>query len=178
MYKRQSQWGFSAGDFGANTLGCALFIGQQLAWDEQRFVLKYSFHTTQYPQYRRDLLGSGFAQQLVKDYNGQTYWLSGNISAFLPSTTNFPHWINVALGYGAEGMTGASVNSTTYFQDQVRVFNRYRQFYLSLDVDVTRIPTRSKAFRTLLTVFSFIKFPFPALEYNTHGKILFHPFYF
>ena len=173
-----SQWGFSPGDFTANTLGCAIFIGQQLAWNEQRFVLKYSFHTTEYPAYRPDLLGSGFAQQLVKDYNGQTYWLSGNISAFLPKTTKFPRWINVAVGYGAEGMTGAASNSVSYNGVPVPPFDRYRQFYLSMDVDLTRIPTRSKTLKTLLTLVSFIKIPFPALEYNTTGKFRLHPFYF
>jgi len=34
-----SEWGFSATDLAANTLGCALFIGQQLGWKEQRFML-------------------------------------------------------------------------------------------------------------------------------------------
>ena len=29
-----SQWGFSLGDFSANTTGCLLFMGQQLGWKE------------------------------------------------------------------------------------------------------------------------------------------------
>jgi hypothetical protein len=173
-----SQWGFSAGDFASNTLGCALFIVQQLAWNEQRFVLKYSFHSTKYPQYRPDLLGTGFAQQLVKDYNGQSYWLSGNISSFLSKSSKFPKWINIAFGYGAEGMTGASGNSLVYHGKPIAQSDRYRQFYLSLDIDLTRIPTRSKTVKTLLTLVSFIKIPFPALEYNTAGKFIVHPFYF
>lgn len=172
-----AEWGFSVGDFAANTLGSALFIGQQLAWGEQRFILKYSFHPTDYPNYRPDLLGDTWPQQLVKDYNGQTYWLSGNISAFLPKTSRFPRWINVAFGYGAENMTGAHVNDSQ-FDDQLAVQQRYRQFYLSLDVDLTRIRTKSKTLKTLLTVVSFIKIPFPALEYNTLGQFKFHPLYF
>jgi hypothetical protein len=47
-----------------------------------------------------------------------------------------------------------------------------------MDVDLTRIPTRSKALKTLFTIFSFIKIPFPAVEYNTLGQFKFHPFYF
>jgi hypothetical protein len=141
-------------------------------------MLKYSFHPTKYPAYRPDLLGSGFAEQLIKDYNGQTYWLSGNISSFLPKTTKFPHWLNVAFGYGAEGMTGASSNSTVYNNQPVPQYDRYRQFYLSMDIDLTRIKTRSKSLKTLLTLISFIKIPCPALEYNTHGKFLFYPIYF
>ncbi len=173
-----SEWGFSVGDFTANTLGCVMFIGQQLGWKEQRFVLKYSFHQTEYPQYRPDLLGSNLIQQMVKDYNGQTYWLSGNISSFLPKTSRFPKWINIAAGYGAEGMTGADQNTASENSEPIPDFQRYRKFYLSLDVDLTRIPTRSKPLKALFTVLSFIKIPFPAVEYNTLGQFKFYYFYF
>jgi hypothetical protein len=173
-----SQWGFSFGDFSANTAGCLLFMGQQLGWKEQRFVLKYSFHQTKYAQYRPDLLGDNLIQNMVKDYNGHTYWLSGNISAFLPASSKFPKWINVAFGYGAEGMTGAVSNPDSLNHKALPHSDRYRQFYLSMDVDLTRIPTRSKALKALFTIFSFIKIPFPAVEYNTLGQFKFHPFYF
>jgi hypothetical protein len=169
-----SEWGFSVGDLTANTVGCFLFIGQQLAWNEQRFVLKFSFHPSPYAQYRPDLLGTSYMQQMLKDYNGQTYWLSGNISSFLPKSSKFPKWLNVSAGYGAEGMTGAFSNET----GSVPQFTRYRQFYLSLDADLTRIPTRSKALKGIFTILSFIKIPFPALEFNTNGKVIFHYFYF
>src|ERR1035438_9614518 len=129
-----SQWGFSIGDMTANTLGCIIFIGQQLAWDEQRFVLKYSFHQTDYAQSRPDLLGSNLIQQMIKDYNGQTYWLSGNISSFLPKGTRFPKWINISAGYSAEGMTGATTNSSAYKGQPIPEYTRYRQFFLSLQV--------------------------------------------
>ncbi|MCX6245421.1 MAG: DUF2279 domain-containing protein [Bacteroidetes bacterium] len=173
-----SEWGFSVGDFTANTVGCLLFLGQQLGWKEQRFAMKYSFHQTTYAQYRPDLLGDNLIQNMIKDYNGQTYWLSGNISTFLPKTSKFPKWINVAFGYGAEGMTGASSNPDTLNHQTIPYTDRYRQFYLSMDVDFTRIPTRSKPLKALLMIFSFIKIPFPALEYNTLGQFKFHPFYY
>ena len=105
---------------------------------------------------------------MVKDYNGMTFWLSGNISSFLPDKSKFPKWINISIGYGAEGMTSA--NSS--------MFERYRQFYLSMDVDLTRIKTRSKFLRGLFTVVNFIKVPFPALEFNTLGQVKFHYLYF
>ena len=87
-----SEWGFSPGDLTANTLGSMIFIGQQLAWHEQRFSLKYSFHQTQYARYRPDLLGNNLIQNMIKDYNGHTYWISGNISSFLPERSKFPKW--------------------------------------------------------------------------------------
>jgi hypothetical protein len=173
-----SQWGFSLGDFTANTAGCLLFMGQQLGWKEQRFVLKYSFHQTKFAQFRPDLLGNNLIQNMVKDYNGHTYWLSGNIASFLPKTTKFPKWINVSFGYGAEGMTGAGSNPDSLNHQPIPHFDRYHQFYISMDVDLTRIPTRSKVLKAIFTVFSFIKIPFPAVEYNTLGQFKFHALYF
>ena len=84
--------------------------------------------------------GFSLGDFMVKDYNGQTYWLSGNIASFLPKTTRFPKWINVAFGYGAEGMLGASSNPDSLNHQALPHYDRYRQFYLSMDVDLTRIP--------------------------------------
>lgn len=166
-------WGFSLGDFTANTLGAATFVSQQLIWKEQRFRLKYSFHQTTYPVYNPELLGRSFMYQTIKDYNGQSYWLSGNISSFLPKEKKFPRWLNIALGYGAGGMTGANSNAEASLNPP-----RYRRFMLSVDVDLTRIPTRSKVLKMALTILSFIKIPAPAIEYNTLGKFVFYPIYY
>ncbi|MCX6279911.1 MAG: DUF2279 domain-containing protein [Bacteroidetes bacterium] len=173
-----SEWGFSLGDLAANTLGSAIFVGQQLLWRQQKFSLKYSFHQTQYAQYRPDLLGKNLIQQMIKDYNGHSYWISGNISSFLPSESKFPKWLNIAIGYGAEGMTGASENSISQNGQPIPEFPRYRKFFLSIDIDLTRIPTRSAALKTLFSVLSFIKIPAPALEYNTLGQFKVHGLYY
>lgn len=172
-----SQWGFSPGDMTANTLGAGLFIGQQLAWKDQRIQLKWSYHQTKYAQYRPDLLGRNLGQQWVKDYNGQTYWMSANIKSFLAKESKFPAWLNLAVGYGAEGMTGASYNSTSYNGQSIPSFKRYRQFYLSGDIDLGRIKTRSRTLHLILNALSFIKIPFPTLEFS-QGKILARPLYF
>ena len=173
-----SQWGFSLGDFTANTLGSAIFVTQQLAWHEQRFSMKYSFHQTKYAQYRPDLLGDNLIQNMIKDYNGHSYWISGNISSFLPERSKFPRWINVAVGYGAEGMTGAFGNSANHNGQQIPPFPRYRKFFLSLDIDLTRIRTKSAILRGIFTVVSFIKIPAPTLEYNTLGQFKVHALYY
>jgi hypothetical protein len=173
-----AEWGFSPGDLVANTLGSMIFIGQQLAWHEQRFSLKYSYHETAYPQYRHDLLGDNLIQRMIKDYNGHSYWISGNISSFLPERSKFPKWLNIAAGYGAEGMTGGFSNPSGQNGEPVPVFTRYRKFFLSLDVDLTRIPTKSTVLKTIFSVLSFIKIPAPALEYNTLGQFKVHAFYY
>jgi hypothetical protein len=70
-----SEWGASSGDIIANASGTALFVSQELLWKE-RGSPKFSFHTTQYAQYRPNVLGSSLAEQILKDYNGQTYYFS------------------------------------------------------------------------------------------------------
>ena len=171
-------WGASVGDMAANVAGAGLFIGQQLGWKEQRFLIKFSYHPTEYAQYNPDVLGGTDIQRLIKDYNGQTYWLSGNIHSFLKKESRFPKWLNVAVGYGAEGMTGVSENITEYEGEPIPEFKRTSQYFLSLDVDLTRIPTRSKFLKGLFTLLGFIKIPLPTLEYNAENNFVFHYLYF
>jgi len=173
------EWGASAWDFAANAAGTGLFIGQQLGWDEQRLYLKWSYHPTDYAEYSPDLLGRSHLERALKDYNGQTYWLSGNIKAFLPKRSKFPGWLNVAVGYGGEGMLGA--NSNPSFDSEgnpLPDYPRYRQYFLSIDVDLARIKTRSHFLKFLLNGLNFVKIPFPTLEYNKEKGFVFHYLYF
>lgn len=165
-----TEWGFSVGDFAANTAGSFLVVGQELAWDEQRITLKFSFQKSEYAAYRPNLLGKATVENILKDYNGQTYWLSFNLASFMSKDTRFPSWLNVAIGYGANGMTGGNFNPPYIDQngDQIN-FDRYRQFYLSLDADLTRIKTKSKFLKTLFNTIGFIKIPAPSLEFNQRG---------
>ncbi|MEO6903047.1 MAG: DUF2279 domain-containing protein [Bacteroidia bacterium] len=165
-----AEWGFSISDIGGNTAGSILLMGQELGWKEQRVVLKYSFHQTPFAKYRPNLLGHNLQENLIKDYNGQTYWLSINIASFFKKKVLFPKWLNVALGYGADGMIGGSKNPAMADANGSPIyFDRYRQFYLSLDIDLTRIKTKSKLVNTLFKTIGFIKIPAPALEFNKYG---------
>lgn len=174
-----SGWGFSWGDMAANTLGSAMFIGQQFLWHEQRIVFKYSFHTTEFPEYRPDLLGSNLLQQTLKDYNGQTYWASFNIkSLFLKQDSKFPAWLNFAIGYGATGMTGGFTNPSSYNGKPIPHYDRKRQFFFSFDIDFTRIPTNNKFLKYTFKVLNIFKLPFPAIEINSNGEWIGHLMYF
>lgn len=168
------EWGASPFDLVANTLGTTLFISQQLAWHEQKFVMKYSFHTSPYARYNTDQLGSTLLQNIVKDYNGQTYWVSANISSLGLQNTRFPKWLNIAAGYGAEGMTGAFSNPSDINGTPVPHIDRYRQFYIAADIDLSRIPVKSKTLKLILNTIGFIKVPMPTLEFNKNG-VKFHP---
>ncbi|QXP78350.1 DUF2279 domain-containing protein [Winogradskyella sp. HaHa_3_26] len=166
------EWGFSWSDIAANTLGSGLHIGQELLWDEQRLVLKYSFHQTEFAKQRPNKLGSGITEEFLKDYNGQTYWLSANINSFLKTET-IPNWLNLAFGYGADGMLTGEANDPLFLNQ-----NRKRQYYLSLDIDLSRIETNSHFLKTLFDVFNVIKIPFPTIEMNDDGRVKWHYIYF
>ena len=164
------EWGFSWSDIGANALGTGLYIGQELLWEEQRLQLKYSFHQTPYAAMRPERLGNSFIEQMFKDYNGQTYWLSANLDAFFKEA-NFPKWLNIAIGYSANGMlTGENEPVNNMFTSQ----DRYRQFYLSFDVNLTNINTKSRVLKTIFSVLNVIKVPLPTIEFNSKNKTVFH----
>jgi uncharacterized protein YfiM (DUF2279 family) len=161
-------YGASATDLLANALGAGLYIGQQYMWNETRIYPKFSFHTTEFAAMRPNTLGSTTAQQIIKDYNGQTYWLSVDMDKFM----RFPKWLNLAFGYGAENMI--------YAQDELNQeagLTPYRQFYLAIDFDLTGIHSRSKFVNTLIYFANMIKLPAPTLEFSQQ-KVKGYAFYF
>lgn len=179
-------WGWSWGDFTANIAGSGLLVAQELAWDEQRIQFKFSFHKKDYGEAmlntRADkLYGSSLPERMLKDYNGQTYWFSTNLKSFLPNS-NLPRWLNVAVGYGADGMFGGEENIARDSYGNI-IFNRtdvkrYRQFYLAPDVDLSKIKTKSKILHSAFSLLNVLKFPAPSLEYNSKGQLKFHFMHF
>ena len=161
------EWGASWGDVIANTSGTILYVSQELLWNEQRITPKFSFHTTRFANSRPETLGGSFNEQILKDYNGQTYWLSFNLHSFAKSKV-IPKWLNVAIGYGAENMLyGNKEEASLEMYSQ----NAYRQFYVSLDLDLTKIQTNSHFLKTVLSVFNTIKIPAPTLQYDDFNGV-------
>ncbi len=167
-------WGFSIGDIAANTLGSALFISQQKIWNEQRVGLKFSFNRSPYSKLRPNLLGEGLQEEILKDYNGQTYWITSSPQSWIPDS-GLPAWLGVAVGYGADGMTGGKSNPAF---TGVTNENRIRQYYLSLDIDLSKIEFRSRFLNTFFSTFSFIRIPAPTLEYTKKNGLRAHALYF
>jgi Predicted periplasmic lipoprotein (DUF2279) len=175
-------WGFSLGDAGANTAGCALFGLQQAAWNEQRVLLKVSNFPKNYSKNAilgtsltensegKRLYGDNYALTFFKDYNAINWWLSANPRSFVKNS-KFPSWLNIAFGHSAENVFGAYGNPTGFP-------TRYRQYFLSFDIDLTKIKTKSKFLKSVLGAFNFVKIPAPTLEYNSQGQWKFHPIMF
>ena len=165
-------YGASWGDLAANGVGSLLYGSQQLWWGETRIRPKFSFHPTSFAEQRPSLLGDSFSSQLLKDYNGQTYWLSVDIKKFLPEQSRYPAWLNMALGYGTKSMVYARPE-----QSRAAGYQPVAQFYLSPDINLSQLKSRKKLLRLLLFVLDGIHLPAPALEINKNGLRL-HPIYF
>ncbi len=178
------KWGWSWSDMGANVFGTALYVSQQTVWKEQRIQFKFSTFPVNYPtdlkQRAESLYGASFAEKILKDYNGQTYWLSFNLGLFAKNK-NLPAWLNVAVGYGAKGLYGG-FNNIGYNKEGNVIFNRtdikrQRQWYLSPDIDFTKIKTGKRGVKALFSLLNMVKIPAPALELSG-GKLRGHLLYF
>jgi hypothetical protein len=166
------KWGFSWGDYIANIGGTSLLVGQELLWNEQRILVKYSTHHETYSnpdleRFAARIYGKKVVDRMFKNYNPQTYWLSANLKSFFKKS-NLPDWLNIAVGYGAENIIGAYHNATldingveTLADD---IYPRYRQWYLAPDIDLTKIKTKNKLLKTALFLLNSFKFPTPSLE--------------
>jgi hypothetical protein len=164
-------YGFSPGDMVANMLGSAIFLAQIGFWDEIRIQPKFSFHYTPLAKVRPELLGSSRSESWLKDYNGQTYWFSASPKSFWKGS-NWPAWLCFSVGYGIQDMVSAEPAKSTEMG-----YRPYRQYYLSVDIDLTKIKTRSKFVRTIGFLANSVKIPAPALEFSGKG-VKFRPFYF
>ncbi len=179
------EWGWSWGDFGANIIGSSMLVAQEFAWNEQRIQYKWSFHRKTYKDPRLnarsdDIFGKSDPERFLKDYNGQTYWLSTTLKPFFPGS-RIPAWLQVSVGTGIEGVFGARSNIAKDENGNVTFdasgVPRRRQWYLAPDVDLTKIKTKKIGIKLALTLLNIIKFPTPSLEYS-RGKMSFNWFHF
>ncbi len=182
-----AKWGASPGDLLANTSGAALLLAQEYAWQEQRFLLKFSSGRVDYSMYdpsiqerANNLFGATNRERILKDYNGQSYWLSFKPARVLGRTSRMPNWLTLSLGYGAEGILGGFENEWENAEGEIIVRNdipRTRRYFLSLDIDFSQIETRNVFLRTLFDAVNILKVPAPSLEINSRGDLKFHPLY-
>lgn len=168
-----NKWGFSWSDMGANLLGSSFFYFQQRCWGEQKLRLKMSAHYSPYSVYNPNVLGMTKAERLLKDYNGQSYWLSGSLG-HIRSFDFFPKWLCLSVGY--------SINQKIYGTEDVAVFDgqifrAQRQLLFSLDLDIDKLPIQKKWLKSVLQPLKWIKIPFPTLVVEK-GTLTFSPIYF
>ena len=197
----QKKWGFSWGDMSMNISGSLLFGIQQYLWHEQRIQMKISAFPVNYSNYNDPLVkeradklyGTSFAEILLKDYNAMTFWFSVSPGSFIKNPkSKFPKCLEVSVGYGAAGMLGGykniwNKNDLSGDQDLDNVdpndiidktsIQRLHRFYISMDLDWTKLPVKRHWAKGLMKVLNIIKLPFPALEINDNksgSKVAWH----
>ncbi|UYW01433.1 YfiM family protein [Flavobacterium agricola] len=163
------EWGWSWYNFGANFVGTGLYVGQELLWKEQRIQPKFSYNNSKSKGVVTNTMGSGYLDRVLKNYDGQTYWLSFNVNSFA-KTDYIPNWLNFSVGYGVDGYL--------HNADATILPTRSKSLYLSLDVDLTKIKTKSHFVNTLLVLFNSVKIPAPTLEINSKKGTFGHYMYF
>jgi uncharacterized protein YfiM (DUF2279 family) len=171
---RNEQWGFSWSDMGANFLGTSIFVLDRLISKENAIQLKFSFSRTPYAAVRPHVLGKNYQEQLLKDYNGQTYWISFQPQQWM-NLSRIPKWVSLSFGYSVnEKLVGDAPN---YFDATTNIYySSYREFIFSLDINLDQLPIRSPLLKTLIKPFNSIKFPFPSLilsQNQLHFKALY-----
>ena len=179
-----AEWGFSWGDMTANVVGAAAYAAQELGWKDQRIQIKMSYWPYDYAPdlitRRNQLFGSSLAERTLKDYNSQTYWISANLKSFF-NNSRLPAWLNVSVGYSADGMLGGTQNIWT---DKQGVYHdrsdipRVRRFFIAPDIDLTKIKTKSKLLKTIFFTLNIVKIPAPAIELDSKGKFRAHALYY
>lgn len=172
-------YGFSVADVAANTLGIGLFSSQQALWGDQYLLMKFSYTHSPFAKYRPNLLGSTGPERLLKDYNGQTYWFSLNIGKITPEHWHIPDWLCLSAGYSiSEKLKSDSKIYTVNFENQDYTFNAYRRYFVSLDIDLSKLPVKKHWLKTLLSNLNMIKIPLPTLELSERNAPKFYAFYF
>lgn len=173
-----SKWGFSWADIGFNSIGAITYASQAYLWNEQYALFKFSYQPSGLAEYRPTVLGNDFTSRLLKDYNGQTYWMSFNPFSWAKGDSKVPKWLCLSLGYGIHdqliGDGGTYIYTTS---NQQETFTPYRQYYLSIDIDFESIPTNSNLLKLLFKGLNCVKLPFPALEFS-QGTIKGRAFHF
>jgi hypothetical protein len=155
------RWGASPGDLIANVFGGLIGTYQALNPESRNFCFKYSYVQNPIADVRPEMFGNGPVSRMLKNYNGQTYWLS------VPISKKYP-FLLASVGYGINGYYGGGDNIFENAQGVQDYSNapRYSEFYASLDIDFTKVPTKSKFLKKTFFLMNYFKFPFPALEYS------------
>ncbi|MEK0420724.1 MAG: hypothetical protein RLZZ161_575 [Bacteroidota bacterium] len=178
---KSNAWGASSGDMLANITGTLTAGLQNWFWGKPRIPIRVTFHKSNYAQLRPNMLGSNVAERMLKDYNGQTYWIDLNPERMKARPRFWPRWLGINVGYGAEGMLGGDDNVWKGSDGNIQDYSfitRYRQYYIGPSISLGYLKNHpKKAVRIIAHITDKIRLPLPAIEYNGKRQWGFHPLY-
>ncbi len=139
------EYGFSWGDFAANTLGSMYPYLQYNYPQLKNFNLKISYQPSS-----RFINGSN--AYIMDDYESTYHWLSIDLDNLLPKKWKkyFPGFINIAVGHSVTGLDNLG--------------SAKHEFYIGLDWDLTAIKTKSKFIQAIIEILSKYHLPAPTVK--------------
>ena len=165
-----TEWGFSIYDVIGNGLGTILYTFQERKFKNQLFKIKFSSNKSTYASCRPSLLGENRLQQILKDYNGQTYWLTFNYNELWNKRIKLFDYIDFAFGYSIDGFTGGhnnpEISSCNCLISNCNNLKRTSQFIFSVDLNTSKIKNKHPILGKFLLPFDIVKIPFPAFILN------------
>jgi len=154
-------WGFSWSDQVANTLGAGLSWWNNRSLEPSSLYFKQSYFPSRYAALRPSVLGKTHLERYLKDYNGQTYWLSFSPNRIIGSNL-FPKFLLLSLGYSCDAKLEGHANEYSA-TDGVRYIAQ-REFLFSLDIDFRQFHFKRKWVQRICSVFDLIKVPLPTVQ--------------
>lgn len=170
-------YGFSVSDIGANITGIGSAVLQQKLFGEQVLLHRYSFVNTTEARYRPELLGQTQSERMLKNYNGQTYWISFPIKGFFAPDSRFPEWLCLSAGHSISGFLSASGTNNGIKCGDLNIYpnSRIHEWKLSLDIDLSRIRWRSRFWKAFTSTVRWIKIPAPVFSFSRKQGMFFSP---
>ena len=161
--------GWSWYDIAMNATGNSLFYFQQRLFRRQIIQYKYSYFTSGLQSYNPSVLGTSNKNYWLKDYNGETFWLSTSLGNLNLTQNKWLKFWGISLGYGGH-------NLIREFDNGIINLPRYSQAYIGLDIDWSQITTTNKYLKTLFFILNKFRFPLPCIEYTSQNQFKFHTF--
>jgi hypothetical protein len=141
-----ADWGFSPGDFTANTLGVGFALVQYYFPYLQNFHPKFSYFPS------KELREGKHKGNMFDDFYGQKLWLSFRMKNLLPKEASefWPSFLNLAVGVGVKDLDG--------------IGGGRREIFIALDLDALALPLEGKFGNFIKNTLNYIHFPMPGLR--------------
>ena len=103
--------GWSMSDVSMNLVGNLGFYFQERLFGKQIVKYKYSYVNSGLQHYNSKILGTSYKNYQLRDYNGQTYWLSNSLGDLSITQNKWLQPISISFGYGADNMLNEKNNA-------------------------------------------------------------------
>lgn len=141
-----AEWGFSWGDFAANTLG----ISWRVAEVYEPWLNNIRWKISYWPS---EAYRSGGYSSIVDDYESTYHWASLNVNAILPKHWRpwWPDFVNIAVGHSVRGVAALDGSGD-------------HELYLGLDWNTEGLPGDGALLRWLKRTINYYHLPAPTVR--------------